>query len=318
MRKNLIKKDFEKILENYSIGHYKSHKKLWWSIKNTLYLLKTNKGEFIVKIYEYSEGKDIEWILKIMEKLRTKNIPLSKIFKTNKKKLIFNLHKPLVIQKYINGKEIKKEGRHFVIEFAKTLGKIDKELMKVKITKKHTWEKFDSTFKPTFYRSGKIIEDFNFDKSEKELLREFNKKVKKSNLRKSVIHGDFQLNNLIVKNGKIKAVIDWDDMHEAFIVDEVAIAINHLFFTFGKVDKKYIPNFFKEYEKWIKLNYNEKMAIYFLIKKRILDGITWCDLSRKEHKEKHKKLTRWLKRTIKSYKEFNKLSLEDFLDLIKH
>ncbi len=314
MGTNLKKKDFTDILKNYSLGEYKNHKKLWWSIKNTLYLIETEKGKYILKLYEYSSKKEIKKIYSILEKLKYKNIPLAKTYLTNDNNLIVEKYKPLVIQEYVSGKEIKDANKSFVVDFARTLGKIDRELLKIKPIKKT----LSKRFKPSDYRSDSVVAGFNFDIKEKVLLKELNKEVDKAKLRRTLIHGDFQLNNLLVEKNKIKAVIDWDDMHEGLLVDEIAVALNHLFFTMGKTDKKYLSDFFKEYGKFVKLTINEKKAIYFLIKTRMLGGIVWCDLSRKEHKDKYKKLTMWLNETIKSYNQFDEISLDEFLEKIKH
>lgn len=314
MGTNLKKKDFIDILKNYSLGEYKNHKKLWWSIKNTLYLIQTTKGKYILKLYEYSNIKEIKKIYSTLEKLKDKKIPLAKTYLTKDNNLIVEKYKPLVIQEYVTGKEIKDSNKDFVIDFARTLGKIDRELLKIKPIKNTSSKKF----KPTDYRSSSIVGNFNFDINEEIILKELNREVDKAKLRRTFIHGDFQSNNLLVEKNRIKAVIDWDDMHEGLLVDEIAVALNHLFFTMGKADKKYISDFFKEYEKFVKLTLNEKRAIYFLIKIRMLGGIVWCDLNRKEHRSKYKKLTMWLNKTIKSYNQFDKISLDEFLIKIKH
>ena len=67
----LQNKDFENILENYKIGKHKSHKHLPWALGNTVYLLKTTRGKFILKIFENAKEDFINFQLKIMQLLQT-------------------------------------------------------------------------------------------------------------------------------------------------------------------------------------------------------------------------------------------------------
>ncbi|MHA1829186.1 MAG: hypothetical protein ACTSX6_11135 [Candidatus Heimdallarchaeaceae archaeon] len=54
---DLSKKDFENILENYNIGKYNSSKHIPWALENTVYILKTTKGKFVLKVFEESDIK---------------------------------------------------------------------------------------------------------------------------------------------------------------------------------------------------------------------------------------------------------------------
>lgn len=315
----LTKKDFEKILESYSIGNYQSHKKVWWSIQNTLYELKTTKGKFIIKIFKDMKKSDVLWSIRIVESLRNKSIPVPRTFKTNKNNFVSSFRgKSVTVQSFIKGKKIKKVDKKFIKELSRTLGIIDKTLFSFGVNGKKTWwSGWGYQFKSSGFRSARVIEGFDFDKNEKIIINEFKNNVSIKKLRKSIVHGDYHLNNLIFDKNNIQAVIDWDDMHEDFLVVDSAVAVNHLFFALGRANKIDLREFFTEYERYVKLNNDEKKAIYYLIKQRMLSGIVWCDIYRKKHPKKYKKLTHWLHGTIRSYHNFEKISLNDFLKLIE-
>ena len=92
------KEDFAKILENFSIGKYKSHKHISWALGNTVYILRTTRGKFILKIYENSDPKFIDFQIKIMQLMEKEKLPSPKIMETTKGKslLIFN-NQPIVV-----------------------------------------------------------------------------------------------------------------------------------------------------------------------------------------------------------------------------
>ncbi len=316
-RLDLDKEAFEKILEVYTIGTYKNHERHWWSISNTIYVLMTTRGKFIVKIFGEPDTNYTRWTLQVMETLRKRGLPIPQTYATKKKAFLYHAQDYyLVIQEFIEGTPITHADNRFVKEFASTLAKLDRNLLKIKRTGKHVWGKWGHQFRPAHYRSTDIIDGFDFDAADKKLIAELKENVDREELRKSVIHADYQLNNLIVDKGKIKAVLDWSDMHEDFLAFEVAIALNHFFIVERKAPLTSLPDFFKAYERILPLNREEKKAIYFFIKNRLLSGIVWCDLHRKDHPDKAEKLTGWLHGTILSYKSFDTLTLTEFLKLI--
>ncbi len=314
----LGKDDIIHILKHYSINAFKSYKKLWWSLENEVYEIKVSKKTYILKRLRECDEKYLLWNIQLTEKLRKKGIPTPQTYQTREGSYLpLYKGKRMILQEYVPGKEMKKGDKKFVREFARNLGKLDKELYAQGVKGKYLWKKFGHQFDPAWYRSSAIIEEFDFNKAEKGVIKELQEEVNKKKLKKSIIHADYQLNNLKVQKGKVTAILDFGDMHEDYLAFEVAIALNHLFFIERKADKKYISLFFTEYQRYISLNLDEKKAIYYFIKLRMLSGIVWCDLHRKKHPKKAKKLTKWLKGTIWNYQEFEKLSLPEFLKLIR-
>ena len=128
------KKDIEQILEDYNIGKYKSHKKLWWSLDNILLLLNTDKGKFILKFFKDSNKKYVLWTLETMERMRKKGLPAPETFRDKQKGLIHDYKRRyLIIQEFIEGEEIRKFKQKLVIDFARNLGLLDKYLLKTKL-----------------------------------------------------------------------------------------------------------------------------------------------------------------------------------------
>jgi Ser/Thr protein kinase RdoA (MazF antagonist) len=142
--------------------------------------------------------------------------------------------------------------------------------------------------------------------------------LNRNNLRKSIIHGDFQGRNLLITKNKLEAIVDWDDMHKDYISCEIAVFLMHCFeLSNPKNDKKYIELFFKEYQKHLELNEDEKKMIYHLIKRRFLGVIFWFKKQIEIHKDREKKLTKKINRVIKRYLAFEDISLNEFMTLTK-
>ena len=293
----LSKKDFENILSNYNIGDYKFHKHIPWALSNTLYTINTTKGKYVIKIFETAKKEFINCQIKLMKiagKLSPR--PIKTIFKYNNKRYI--------IHKFVEGIEPKQFTDKLMIDVASKLGRLNKRLMTVKLKGIAKWEK-DHQFKT-------INEKISDGLGEKKLLQNL-KEINRKKLQKSIIHGDFHAINMLVKNNKLKAILDWDDAHEDYLVYEIAVFIMDCFIL--KVKKKQIRLFLKKYQKEIKLNDEEKKALYYFIKKRFLRVICWHYIQLKKHKDHEKHLKRNIKKITNSFHQFEKITLEEFLEL---
>ena len=298
----LKKEDFAKILENFSIGKYKSHKHISLSLENTVYMLRTSRGKFLLKIYEVSDLKFIRFQIKIMKLMEKEKLPLPKIIETNEGKLllIFNDHK-LVIQEFIKGREPKKFSDELIKDIARKQGEMNKPLKRITLQGKYTWGK-NYQFKPLGFDVAKY-KDFDILEENKKLRKEL-KHIKRQNLRRSVIHGDMHGPNLLVEKNKLKAIIDWDDAHEDFIVQEVSNFIAHTFIGKKTIKTRQLKLYLREYEKNLKLNKDEKEAIYFFIKHRWLSAIAWHVVQLRQHKDLAKSIEKFINETIVRYRNF--------------
>jgi Ser/Thr protein kinase RdoA (MazF antagonist) len=248
-----------------------------------------------------------------MRLMQKEKLPSPKIMETTdgKSLLIFNNHR-IVIQKFVEGGEPKKFADELIKDIAKKQGKMNNALKRIKLQGKYTWG-INYQFKPLNFDVSKY-KDFDIIEENKK-LRDDLKQIKRQNLRRSVIHGDFHGANLLVEKNKLKAIIDWDDAHEDFIVQEVSNFIAHTFIEQTTIKKRQLKLYLKEYEKNLKLNKDEKEAIYFFIKHRWLGAISWHIVQLRQHKDRAKHIEKFINKTIVRYRNFSKIKVEDFLKL---
>ncbi|MBT3397624.1 phosphotransferase [archaeon] len=306
----LQNKDFEEILENYKIGEHKSHKHLPWALGNTVYLLKTTRGKFILKIFENAKKDFIEFQLKIMQLMEKEKLPSPRVMMCNDGPLLIFNKKKIVIQKFVEGKPAKRFTRKLIEDIAEKHGRLNRALMKMGLEGKHTWKK-DYQFKPLMFD---VIRHEGFEiLKENKKLREELKQINKKKLRRSVVHGDFNRGNLLVKNQKLNAIIDLDDAHEDFVVQEISNFITMSFIDWkGRVDYGKIKLYLKGFEKYFKLNPSEREAIYFFIKHRFQGIIGWHVSQLKKHSDMEKRLRKAVKKWIRKYEMFCETLAEEF------
>ena len=105
----LDKKKLNAILSNYNLGEIKRFLEIKEGIENTNYLIQTNKGKYILTIYEKRVNKnDLPFFSELMVELSNKNFICPKpILNKNKKYISDFKGKKFMIVSYLDGKSKK-------------------------------------------------------------------------------------------------------------------------------------------------------------------------------------------------------------------
>ena len=302
VKTKFTKKDFDKVLTNYNIGKYKSHKHLDWVLGSQVYELVTTKGKYILKLL--NDIKSMKKQLELIDYLYQNKILVVKNIKSINDKEVFKFqNKNIIIQDFVEGSHPKTYPNALIIDIAKNISKMHKVLIKNKNEDKKIKFKREILSKDT----EKII----VDKSNG-LNNQLNN-INQIRLKKAIIHNDLSEVNLLVKNNKLKSFIDWDDFGYNILVNDISVFIAHSFIRTKLVKKAKIKLFLKEYQKLIKLNSEEKKAVYYLVKYRIFGILQWYIKYRKERKDKLDELEKGYIRNLARLERFDKISLKVFL-----
>lgn len=278
-----------KILKEYEINDYLTHEFI--DAKNSyIYHIKTKSGEFILKSQKDNQNflHEIEYEKIVTDYLYNKGINCQRVLETKNKKLVIKIQdKEYHLLTYIEGKVLHDEyNKKVYMSVAKNIALMQNTLLKFKIKDNEyeylNVEKFikDGPFK---YFTKKEIKDYY------ELVKDF-EKINYKKLRKCIIHGDLSEINIMQHDGKFSGFIDFSYPYNYYLIMDLAYYIANCI-----IEPAWIKDFFTEYNKIIKLNEEEKKALYYFIKMNLL---------RKDH------LTR------DSYPIFNKLAIKDFIKLI--
>ena len=137
----LTRQDFKNIIDKCSIGGYVSHKHIPNALENMVYFLGTTKGKYVLKVFEQTKEKEIKNQTIIQEYLSKKDNPVPKIIKAkNRKDILYYRGKPMQIQEFAEGKRVKLTNK-LTGEYGKVIGKIDSDLMELKLTNFYPWGK---------------------------------------------------------------------------------------------------------------------------------------------------------------------------------
>jgi len=269
MRVELRKKDFEEILNEYDIGIYKKSEYMKHIHENNVYILWTSRGKFILKDLINVDLKNYSDQLEFIDFLYKNGVKVALNIKTKNGHKILNYdRKNISIQKFKQGIHPKR----FSLELVKNVAKNVALMNKISLNSKYR-RSIKKKFKSKNLTG--ILDNAHILKIQRDNLKRL-RKIDQNKLRACRIHGDLCEVNILVKGNNVVSFIDFDDSNFGFIIYEIAIFIAHSFIKRRRgIDRKKISVFLEEYEKIIKLNPEEKSALYPLILYRFFGMLYW-------------------------------------------
>ena len=294
----LTKKEILEIVNNFDLGKVKDHKLIKGGLVNHNYILKTEKGNYIIRIVGNNSPEKIKHLklqFKILNFLKKKNFPYKIPFplKTkNSREIIVLSKKRIWVYEMINGSNRVRPNLNQIKQMAKALATYHKYIknLKGKIKTDNPNLRIQNSFKKMKKINGKTEADLLAIKH-RDFFEEIFNKVKNINLdtNKLFLHGDFDSSNVLFHNGELNAIIDFDETSYSSRVFDVAVSLRDSCYTKGKIDIGKIKIYLKEYEKIIKLSRKEKENIIPIILYANVDFFVWAYTDMKKEPENRKK-----------------------------
>ena len=158
-----------------------------------------------------------------------------------------------------------------LFSFGKTLAKLDKKLLDYRCT---TIESSKSCWNLQYYNLNKKYLSFITDSTKRNLVEHFFLQTREfvepyfDELRKSVIHGDANVWNILVNDEQITGIIDFGDLCYSPLITELAIAIAYTA-LYAKDPIEDILPMIKGYNEVLPLSEREVELLYYLIPLRL-------------------------------------------------
>ena len=273
------KEDFENILSNYDLGTFQNSKDLIDGTVQTNVLIKTTKGKFVLRYYEFRSEEYVLFEVNILDYFSKKNYPCAMPIGNNDRKLIgiYN-SKPYAIFEYVEGEHIKKPNAKQYNEIVKHLAKLH-DISKG--YKPKYWEVREGHDKEYCWETSQIeAKKFKSKTKGKDRLQwmeiELDKLQFPNSIPKGVCHCDFDISNLKFKGNKLIGVLDFDDACYTYLIYDVAALIYYWAwlreeeFDFAKA--RYLLS---EYMKHRRLNESEEKHIYDALKMVVFTYMAW-------------------------------------------
>ena len=227
----LSKNELEVFFSKYNLGKLLNYKGIKEGIENTNYFIQTEKGKFILTLYEKRvEEKDLPFFINLMRNLFDKNFPSPEpVINNNGNYISEILEKKAAVVSFLDGYAKKvlnpNDCREVGINAAK-LHLITKDLTGKRENKLsiNSWRKIYIKVKKNCSKIHpnlpEIIEK-NLDEIEKNWPK---------NIPSGIIHADLFPDNIFFKNNKLSGIIDYYFSCYDYYAFEIAICLNALCF----------------------------------------------------------------------------------------
>ena len=221
-------KDF---FSKYNLGKLLNYKGIKEGIENTNYFIQTEKGKFILTVYEKRvEKKDLPFFMALMRNLFDENFPSPEpIINKNGSYITDISEKKAAVVSFINGSAKKNLSPINCYEIGKYAAKLHM------ITKKLTGKRKNILSVDSWRKIYKNVEKDcikihpNLTKIIEENLDEIENNWPKS-IPSGIIHADLFSDNIFFKNNKLTGIIDFYFSCNDFYAFEIAICLNALCF----------------------------------------------------------------------------------------
>ena len=227
----LSENELEVFFSKYNLGKLLNYKGIKEGIENTNYFIQTEKGKFILTLYEKRvEEKDLPFFINLMRNLFDKNFPSPEpVINNNGNYISEILEKKAAVVSFLDGYAKKvldpNDCREVGINVAK-LHLITKDLTGKRENKLsiNSWRKIYIKVKKNCSKIHpnlpEIIEK-NLDEIEKNWPK---------NIPSGIIHADLFPDNIFFKNNKLSGIIDYYFSCYDYYAFEIAICLNALCF----------------------------------------------------------------------------------------
>jgi len=247
-------------------------KKFKAGVLNDNYLIKTEKGNYVFRIYNFKNKEQVGFEAELLEFLKKKNFPSPKLLADNHNELISNFdNKPCIFYEFIEGERLKNITAAIMGQIGKIMAKLHNLSKNFQpLIKKPTWEPKELR-KIAAENKDKMLA-IGFPRA-KELMDfteiELAKYSFPENLPKGITHQDIKPENIIVKSNKIAGIVDFDNSYIGAFLHDITTTIIWTCFKNNKLDKNLMTELLNGYEKERKLTDVEKKYLYPGIKFRL-------------------------------------------------
>ena len=254
----ITKKETMSIISNWDIGELKNYK-LLYSHWNLSYKIITSKGKFILKILTMQKEEILKKELKILSLLKDK-IPIRSLIKSKSDKdyLIIKRY-PVLILEFVEG-IILKYGSKASLNILKQLGRYLALIHQTNYNMSGTTN--------VLKQINEIMKKINKNSLEYESLNKCMLVIKmrgfdKQQFPKGLVHMDIHTENMIIKNDKIVAILDFEDANINYFIFDIGLVLLDTCFVKNRIlSEKRINAFLESYEEIRPLKDIEKKYIY--------------------------------------------------------
>lgn len=281
--------EMARILSNYNLGKLIHFEPIANGTVETNYFITTTLGKFVFRYYEERSKESVQFEVNLIRYLKKRDYPCPAIYKSKHGRYVnFYNGKPYVLFEFIQGVHVEnptEEQRRQLIKMAAELQNITRNYRPSYKTAR--WNYRIDLCRKLAHREAERINTVDSREKLKWLENELTKLELPRPLPKGICHCDFHFSNVLFKDGKIRALLDFDDANYTYLLFDLAYLMEsfvssfrwNTWENFKKTDP--ILDFsearktVKEYMKHRPLSENEKRHLFDVYKLSILMDCIW-------------------------------------------
>ena len=248
-----------KISKRYGISKVKQTSVLDGGNSNSSYIIRSRKNKYVLTVLEEKSFKETRHLTALLQWLKKKQFLTTELLSRKNGKTIFKYgNKPIILKKWISGKVIKKLNPNLLTRIGHKLGELHQIPVPDILAQEHAFglQMFPGVTKEKI--------DKKYEAWLEQQIKRLNKKLP-STLPKGLIHGDLFYDNLLIKNGKVKAIIDFEEACHYYLVFDLGMSIVGLCRNKKGISLKKAKALLAGYEQIRKLEPKEKKHLFLFI-----------------------------------------------------
>lgn len=289
VKTNLSTNDFIEILSNYNLGKFIDSEPITKGTVQTNFFLKTTKAKLVFRYYENRSRDSVLFEVNLINYLKDKNYPCPAPFRGDQGHFIGIYHdKPYVIFEFLEGEHLEKPNENQRNQFIKKVAELHNLTKNYRLPYEKYRDNYDVEFcKKLVGEKSERINSLNSREKLKWYTDHLSKLILPKSLPKGICHCDFHFTNVLYKDDKFNALIDFDDANYTFLTFDLVCLLQPFkasfdWNTWGKFkinddvfDFTEAKKVVSEYSKYRPLNDNEKKHLFDVYKFSVLIDCIW-------------------------------------------
>ena len=210
-------------LSNYSVGELENFQGISDGIENTNYFVDTNRGHFVLTIFEHHDFKEMQYYLNLMHHLADHNVPSANPVADKQGNYLSHFKdKPIALVERLSGGSITRTSVNHCQQLGAAMGKM--HAAGLSYDAKETNPRGPSWCQHTALQ---LIDKLST--SEQSILNDevhFQKEQRHAKLPRGVIHADLFRDNALWDNDNFSGIIDFYYSCDDVLLYDLAIAAN--------------------------------------------------------------------------------------------
>lgn len=251
-------------LGNYDVGDLVSFEGISSGIENTNYFVSTERGEFVLTIFEQHKAKELSFFLDLTAYLSEHDIPCAHPIADNNSRYLEKLkNKPAALVQRLDGKNLEKpNGKH--------CAQVGLVLAQLHVASRSFEQKRDNTRGPHWWRQAINELQGHISSEDNAILSEeinYQASFARTILPQAIIHADLFRDNVLFHNDKLSGLIDFYYACSDALLYDLAVTINDWCVnTDGSLDEARTTSLVEAYQSVRKLDKNECAAYTVMLR----------------------------------------------------